>query len=226
MSAPVSLKDAERKAFRSVFQDGLWDIYLGLLLSTMGFGFLIASGSRSELTGTLAVLGLGCLFALAFWSGKRYVTVPRLGLVKFGPKRKAKVRNVRVVLFLSALVGMVVFFFGLSPGPTGVPDWAANIPLVAYVWVAQVIVVFGIGAYFLDIPRFYIYGVLYAIPFPAAIALDENRIFANSKVAFPLTFGASAGIMVLVGLMLFARFLSDYPLPAEPKLEELRDGNG
>jgi hypothetical protein len=226
MSVPVSLKDAERKAFRSVFQDGLWDIYLGLLLGTMGIGVLFASGSRSELAGTIAVLGFVCLFMLAFWAGKKYVTTPRLGLVKFGPRRKAKVRNVRVVLFLSALLGVVMLVVGLSPGPTSVPEWAANMPLVAYIWVVQVIVVFGIGAYFLDVPRFYLYGVLFAVPFPAAIALDQNGIVASGKVAFPLTFGVSAGIMVLVGLVLFVRFLRDHPLPTEPAIEGLLDANG
>lgn len=226
MSVPVSLKDAERRAFRSVFQDGLWDIYLGLLLGTMGVGVLFASGSRSVLKGIIALFGFVCLCMLAFWAGKKYVTTPRLGLVKFSPRRKAKVRNVRVVLFLSALLGVVTLFIGLSPGPTSVPEWAAHMPLAAYIWVMQVLVVFSIGAYFLDVPRFYLYGVLYAMPFPAAIALDESGIVASGKVAFPLTFGASAGIMILVGLGLFVRFLREHPLPTEPRLEELRDVNG
>lgn len=225
MSQFMSLKEAEKKAFRTVFQDGLWDIYLGLLLSTAGLGFLVAGGSRSELPGILAVLVFVCLFLLAFWAAKKYVTTPRVGLVKFGPKRKARIRNVRVVLFLSALAGVAMFFFGLSPGPSGVPGWATNIPLAAYVWAGQAIVVFAIGAYLLDVPRFYFYGVLYALPFPAAIALDENGIVSHN-VAFPLSYGVSAGIIVLIGLVLFVRFLNDYPLPPEPQLGALSDGNG
>jgi len=29
MSTPISLKDAERKAFQSTFADGLWDVFIG-----------------------------------------------------------------------------------------------------------------------------------------------------------------------------------------------------
>ena len=31
----------ERKAWRSTFQDGLWDIYLGMILFTMGISALL-----------------------------------------------------------------------------------------------------------------------------------------------------------------------------------------
>ena len=34
----IDLQDLERKAFRSNFQDGLWDIFLGLMLVQMCFG--------------------------------------------------------------------------------------------------------------------------------------------------------------------------------------------
>ena len=35
MQPEINLKELERRAWRSVFQDGLWDIYLGLLLMAM-----------------------------------------------------------------------------------------------------------------------------------------------------------------------------------------------
>ena len=31
MSTQLNLKEIERKAFRSTYQDGLWDIHLGLI---------------------------------------------------------------------------------------------------------------------------------------------------------------------------------------------------
>ena len=36
MTQNINLKALEKKAWRSVFQDGLWDIFLGLLLMAFG----------------------------------------------------------------------------------------------------------------------------------------------------------------------------------------------
>ena len=35
VSAQINLKEIERKAFRSTYQDGLWDIYFGLIVVGM-----------------------------------------------------------------------------------------------------------------------------------------------------------------------------------------------
>ena len=35
MSQEIDLKQIERKAFRSTYQDGLWDIYIGLVVIFM-----------------------------------------------------------------------------------------------------------------------------------------------------------------------------------------------
>ncbi len=37
MSAELNLKEIERKAFQSAYQDGLWDIYYGLIVVCMSF---------------------------------------------------------------------------------------------------------------------------------------------------------------------------------------------
>jgi len=36
MTDNLDLKELEKKAWRSTFQDGLWDIYFGLLIFGMG----------------------------------------------------------------------------------------------------------------------------------------------------------------------------------------------
>jgi hypothetical protein len=47
MSQSISLKELERKAFRSTFQDGLWDMYLGFLLLMMGMGLVLRAFNTS-----------------------------------------------------------------------------------------------------------------------------------------------------------------------------------
>ncbi len=49
----------------------------------------------------LFLLGLGVAYLL-FWGGKKYLTTPRLGQVKFGPRRHR--RMITMVIVLSAVV--------------------------------------------------------------------------------------------------------------------------
>ncbi len=211
MSQNMSLKDLERKAFRSIFQDGLWDMFLGALLLVMGFGPVLGAmkPTTSEigwiLVTFLAADGLVCL---GFWAGKKFITTPRIGLVKFGTRRKARINKVRVALSIAVLLGIVMFVLRT----TGNSSTAGGLPLAAYIWVAQSIIVFGLGAYFLNVGRFYIYGVLYALPVPLGFMLIQNT---KSPISFLLPFIISAMVMITIGAVLFIRFLRDHPLPAE-----------
>ena len=219
MLQKMNLKEIERRAFRSTFQDGLWDIYLGLLLLNWVIAMML-TGTGLPLPWVMVImLASALLQMLAFWAGKRFVTTPRIGLVKFGPQRQAKMKNLRAVLFLSVLLGVIMSIVGLGARGNGLPGWLAGIPIPAYVWAAQAIVVFGLGAYFLDVTRFYVYGVLYGLPFPVGVLLSENTTLTGLS-SLAITFGVAAGVMILIGVVLFVRFLRDYPVPAEgPRLE-------
>jgi hypothetical protein len=206
MSTRINLKELERKAWTSYFQDGLWDIYLGFLLLTMGMGPVLPSLDTSVIWTLAMLLTFSVLAWLAFWAGKKFITTPRMGLVKFGPRRKARLKKTRAVLFLSVLLGVIMFVLRAMWNI----EWAA-IPIPAYVWAVQAVVVFGLGAYFLDVSRFYAYGMLYALPVPVGIVLLQNTGFPGLMF---LPFGISGGIMVLIGVVLFIRFLREYPLPA------------
>jgi hypothetical protein len=214
MSQSVSLKELERKAFRSTFQDGLWDIFLGLLLLNMGGGTLLGGSGMSPLGSMVVLTGFVLLVLLGFWAGKKFITTPRIGVAKFGPQRKSKLKMVRLVLFLSVLVGVLMFIWGVGAWSGRLPYLLGELPIPAYVWAVQCLVVFGLAAYFMDVPRFYLYAVLYALPFPLGILLARNTDLAGS-VCMALTFGIAGGVMVLWGVILFVRFLRQYPAPAE-----------
>jgi hypothetical protein len=209
MSQGINLKEAERKAFRFTFQDGLWDIYLGLLLLIMGMGPVISDLEVLGLWPVVALMVLTLLVMLAFWAGKRFITTPRIGLVRFGPARKAKIKYTGVILSLSVLVGVIVLVVGLAAGsnPPAWISWGWIIP--AGVFGMTAVVVFSLGAYWLDFQRAYVYGWLYALAFPTSIMLVEY-----AGITFPIAYAVSAGIMILVGVILLLRFLRDYPIPA------------
>ena len=71
---------------------------------------------------------------------------------------------------------------------------------------------FSTAAYFLDFPRLYVYGLLCALGTPIGEWLYQNM--GASHHGYPIVFGTLAGVMILTGLVTFARFLQNNPLPA------------
>ena len=210
MSQNISLKELERKAWTSSFQDGLWDIYLGLLLLAMAVWALLSDVGFSESLGMAIFIGLEVLAMLVLWAGKKIVTIPRMGRVRFGPKRKAKLNWVRVILFISVLVGAGVFVAGLATRANR-PEWLNATLIFPAAWMVNAIVVFSLGAYFLDFNRLYLIGVMYALPVPLDIMFRE---FTDIDLSF-LAFGVPAVVILLTGTVVLIRFLRDYPLLTE-----------
>jgi len=70
--------------------------------------------------------------------------------------------------------------------------------------------IFGLLAYYMDFPRLYVYGLLFAV----SIALTE-ALWPSSVAS--IAFIVSGIIALLIGLVMLIRFLSKYPLPAEMK---------
>jgi hypothetical protein len=211
MSATVDLKELERRAYRSFFQDGLWDIFLGLLLLQMGLGpaLLPAKGAPPTVVTIAVPLAVAGAALAIFFGGKRLLTIPRLGRVRFGPARQAGRRKTTVVMALSVLVGLLVFALGAVKSVSGLS--LGGIPFAALVFAANCLVVFALGAYFLDFSRLYAYGVLYAASFPLAVLLHQRTTFAGGWL---IGYGITSGPMLIIGLVLLVRFLRDRPLPA------------
>jgi hypothetical protein len=223
MSRDINLKELERKAWRSVFQDGLWDIYLGLLLMALAIYALLSKTKLPEAQQMVIYIGLMALSMLVLWAGKRFITLPRMGRVKFGPRGKTRRRKAAVLLAISVLVGALVSIV-TSLGLKG--NLSDGLPLhlvVPAAWALNMLVLFSLGAYFLDYDRLYLIGVLYALAVPILIWLDE---FAGIKLGF-IALAVPAGIILIVGLVVLVRFLRDYPLPAEetPPAETAFHGN-
>jgi hypothetical protein len=223
MSRDISLKELERKAWRSAFQDGLWDLYLGTLLMILAILVLLSRTNMPEGRLIPIHLGLMGLAMLALWAGKRFITVPRMGRVKFGPRGKARRRKASLLLAISVLVGVVVFvitWLALKG------NWPGGLPLrfiIPAVWAMNMLVLFSLGAYFLDYERLYLIGVLFALPVPVDFWLYE---LAGVKLGF-IAFAVPAAVILTMGLVVFIRFLRDYPPPAKesPPAEGVLHGN-
>jgi hypothetical protein len=158
-------------------------------------------------------LFLACLavFYLIFWGGKKYLTTPRLGQVKFGPRRQK-----RKLIMMSVLAGIVRLQAILLVGTILMwknPQWATNLGLHTTNrdlerMVVAVISALFVGpsmvllAYFNDFLRGYY------IAFIVSLA-----VFALIWFGQPI-YLIIAGLLIMIpGVILFVRFLREHPLP-------------
>jgi hypothetical protein len=215
MSEAISLRDAERKAFTSTFQHGLWDIFVGCFLLQFVIGPFLSRG-LGDFWASAVFLPFWALTFVALWLVKRYVVTPRVGTVDFGAWRKARLRRFNVVMLAVCLAALALGILS-AVDLAVVPGWmiAARFGLVFLLF-------FGGAAYFLNFTRLYAYGVLVALS-----PLVGEWLWVSLGVShhgYPVTFGITAAIAVCVGAVKFVRLLRDYPLPTESPSEVTHSG--
>jgi hypothetical protein len=191
MTEEINLKEIERKAWSSYFEDGLWDVFFGAL-------FLI--GGIRSLTNNVWYTLLLLVPILMLPIGKKLITIPRLGHVKFGPVRKLKQAKVIAVLAISVLATLVLWL--LPHSGLSLPELSIS-PILAG-WIA---VVFGMIAYYLDFRRLFAYGLLYA--------LSEVLWGEFGEPIGPVVQTISGIVILLVGMAVFMRFVRRYPILSE-----------
>jgi len=212
MAIQLDLKQIERKAFRSTYEDGLRDIYYGLVVVGMSIFIYQPEDGYSAMNIILSLVITTLAYGL-FWAGKKYVTLPRMGQVQFGPARKQKKRTLAIILgvFVLIQVGLVALTaLGWANPQLGN---ASNTILSEYN--AELLVVALIGsfilgtsmiviAYFSDFPRGYYIAIMMAL----AVFI---MIYANKPI-YAIIIGA---LIILPGVVLFVRFLKKHPLADE-----------
>lgn len=210
----LDIKTLEKKAFRSFFKDGIYDLFMGLILLSFGLPLILNEfGLIDYETITMPlliplILVVGALLFFVF--GKKYITVPRLGIAHFGKTRKRKLKHAKLLLVISVLIGVVVFFLSLfKVFPVG---GATGIPLPFVIFGIQSLLVFSFVAYFMDFTRLYLYAFLFAISLPLTFWLKRNtELLYPSLWVFTLT---TVPILV-IGCVVFIQFLTQFPIRKE-----------
>jgi len=213
MTETMNLKELEKRAYASSFQDGLWDIFLGLLLFAMFSELLLSAVGVSwgyiipEPMGNLSVsqVVLSALAFLVLFVGKRLVTIPRMGVARFGLRRRARLWKIGVVFVATFIVGLALAW-GIVPSGLSI-----GIPLPLVVWIMVSVLGFGLAAYLLDFSRLYLYAALFAAS-PVSFVLLKQVGFITVGLS---VVAVSAAIMIAVGTVLLLRFLRKYPRPSE-----------
>jgi hypothetical protein len=78
MSTQLDLKQIERKAFRSTYQDGLWDVYFGLIVICMAIFVYRPATGYSPVNIVLSLSAMAAAYSL-FWAGKKFITCSAWG---------------------------------------------------------------------------------------------------------------------------------------------------
>ncbi len=212
MTRNIDLQEIERQAFRSNYEDGLWDILLGLLLMQMMIGPMLYRAGWSPIW-ILAILAVFVTVVLAaFRAAKRHIVLPRFGLVQFGAERDRKKKKMSLVYSISILVGIVVLVtavIGYRMISQATITWG-SIALVAIFGLSLItaVTIFSLMAYYLDFSRAYVYGWFFGLAFPLNILMDEWF-----GITFPVGSLVFSSIMMVIGIVLFVRFINTHPMP-------------
>ena len=198
MELSQSLKEIERRAYRASFEDGFYEILWGAVFMLFAWIPVLQRFGIPRFYCYPLVL----VFALIPILGKRLVTVPRLGAVEFGEKRKARSRY-------AALIGAAVVVLML---PLTVMMFAKGFP-GGFAWrtaAMMVLPVVAIGVYFLDYPKMIIYAalLLYAI-----VSTEFLIPYLGKPLSTILSFGIPGLAIIGYGVFLLLKFLKKYPLP-------------
>ena len=193
----IDLQDVEANVFRSTFQDGLMELYLGLMLLSFGSGPVLDALHLSE----NATLVVGVISMMVLVMGlillREYVVVPRRGRVRFGARRRHRQQRVALAIMISLYVAFgILYAAGTAHLPLG--RWG-----VLAIFGGIIVLPFWLCAHFLQVPRLYGYGVI------VVVALLIGHALGSGLAALVV----SGGVMMVIGIMRFVRFLRDHPLP-------------
>jgi hypothetical protein len=212
MTLQMNLKELERKAFRSTFQDGLWDLYYGLIVICMSIFVYRPATGYSPVNIVLALSAMAAAHFL-LWAGKKFITLPRMGQVQFGAQRRKRSLTLIIVLSIVVLIQVVLVSFQLLAWAN--PEVGARLSSLIPERNVMDLVVASIGAlivgpsmilvaFFKDFPRGYFIAIMIAL----AVFL---MIYLNQPI-YPIVIGI---LIAFPGVVLFGRFLHKYPLHRE-----------
>ena len=197
-------KKIERKVFTSFFQAGFIEAFTGIFLLQLGLPALFSRSGFGDLESALLALPIALILLVIVFVVRRFVVIPRLGHVKFLPERRRRLSRLVLVPVLTLIAGAVVGYI-----------FSENTPL-RQTFVGQIpfslipIIVFSAAAYFLDMKRLYIYGVIVGLAFPLGKYLETVIVSRN---ALPATMLFTAFVFLGIATVFLVASLRKYQEP-------------
>ena len=205
MNTDFDLKSIERKAFHAFLNDGLLEMFIGILLLCMAAGDILDVIGVSYRWTYLAITAA----VLAFIWAKKRITRPRIGYVVFGEKRRAKRRKLLTLIILVQVLTLgILVAVWTGRGPAGpVSGWGAMARQMAA------------GFFFFTLPfgamAWFLADLWMLIPALLGFAQEAFHGFLPKPWIALLTCGVGGTALVVIGAVLLIRFVRKYP--ASPK---------
>ena len=203
MNEKIDLKKVEKQTYRFTFTDGLYDMAYGSLIF-----FIAIAPILREILYPSYIIFMILPASLIIVLGKRFITVPRIGIVKFN-QRRTKSRNIIglliAILFPITVLIVVLTFLGLYNIKVGgyiVPVGGGMFALILLSFVA----------YTMDYPHFYLYAVSIGLGIPLASLLKP--IFGD-PMHYIISFGISGTLILIYGIITLIKFIKKYPITKE-----------
>jgi len=201
----LNLRMLESKTWRANQQDGLFDLFFGALFLGIALSQL-ADGLWSNDAVTLAVL-ICTQFggALGLWLARRAFTQPRIGVVRFAPPRKRRLRTMRLILAVCVAVTLALAVLtALSVrvgGPFAGPVSRYTVSAIA---AGLILVPLAAIAYFQEFPRILVHAMLFLGAEFGGTWLERQTSVSSPRA---ILFGVAALTSATIGVVLFVRFL-------------------
>lgn len=205
MDNELDIKAVEKKAWKSLsFQDGFWDIYIGMIIIGLGLPWIGDLIGLPETIGMLVVLfswDMGAVLILIL--GKKFITTPRIGYAKFGKIRKKRNKVLSIMLGFFVLLTITTFIFTLlGIFQLSLPGYL----VMLIIGIVFITLPFSTLAFFIQLKRLYIYAVL------GGLGLFFSEILSTfSPFNDLIVFGLIGGIIIITGIVILIKFLENNP---------------
>ncbi|KPK88653.1 hypothetical protein AMJ80_10820 [bacterium SM23_31] len=198
MTQKINLKALERKAWTSNFQDGIADIGIGLM-------FVLASICMifSDIRFYLYLLYL--IPVLLIVLAKKFITIPRMGFVKYSRERNRKRYILYSVMTISIVIFLLITVLAKKSLFPGVTSGAVVVSTIVFIICISI-------AFFLNFNRMYVYAFLITASFILSeIIIAKTGVISSGGYAYLIP----SVVMIALGIVYLYKFLRKYPLPAE-----------
>ncbi len=198
----LNLKELEKKAYRSTFQDGIWDIYLGIIILGLALSTIGTLFGLDSIISMLFILPLVYSIAIAVLIlGKKKITVPRIGYVKFGLKRQRRKKELLIFLSIIFIINVIIFLLSNLE--------IVDIGGLLILTIIIIVIPLSIVAYLLDFRRLYLIALLIGIGIYTSIEFVDILGYPLSPI---LSFGIIGGVIIFWGIYYLIKFLKKYPI--------------
>lgn len=211
MSESTSLRDVRKRTTQLMkYEDGLWDLLLGIIFMMLAV-YPITRSHLGPVWNLALFIGLMLLVVVIQLIFRRRISTPRLGYVKSRPSPALKLTLAIRISLVALTFGLVIltlvgpdWFPNLTPS-TG-PDWPRSYLVEILVLLVMIGLFSGMG-YLFGVPRLYLYGWLLGGGNLASVIMNQG-----APEAFNVPMALAAGVILLIGLGLFTRFIRKYPV--------------